>query len=95
MTARKIADRFVRPIGLGARDSLRLEAGLPRVHRALRPGGWLIVLAHEMPDTDPLAAAARRFRARVWGGGVYESDTFYRVSPEGTSAAAAVRPVRG
>ncbi len=47
-----------------------LEAGLPRVHRALRPGGWLIVLAHEMPDTDPVAAAARRFRARVWGGGV-------------------------
>lgn len=51
-----------------------LEAGLPRVHRALRPGGWLIVLAHEMPDQDPLATAARRFRARVWGGGVIERD---------------------
>ena len=35
-----------------------LEAGLPRVHRALRPGGWLIVLAHEMPDTDPLRSRA-------------------------------------
>jgi hypothetical protein len=42
------------------------------VHRALRPGGWLIVLTHELPSGDPLAAAARRFRARIWGGGVID-----------------------
>ncbi len=47
-----------------------LKEGLPRVLRALRPGGWAIVLAHELPGGDHRAAAARRFRARIWGGGV-------------------------
>jgi SAM-dependent methyltransferase len=46
-----------------------LEAGLPRVQRALRPGGWLLVLIDDLPADEPLTAAARRFRARVWGGG--------------------------
>lgn len=59
-----------------------LEAGLPRVHRALRPGGWLIVLTHELPDGDPLAAAARRFRAQVWGGGVIEHDELIAIMAE-------------
>jgi precorrin-6B methylase 2 len=49
-----------------------IELGLPRIREALRPGGWLIVLANELPGDDPLVAAARRFRARVWGGGVIE-----------------------
>lgn len=46
-----------------------LAEGLPRITRALRPGGWLIVLALELPEDAPMIAAARRFRARVWGGG--------------------------
>ena len=53
-----------------------LEQGLPRLRRALRPGGWLIVLGHELPDgatDDSLGVAARRFRAGVWGGGVIEA----------------------
>ncbi len=54
------------------RDSL--AAGLPRVRRALRPGGWAIVLAHELPDDDRRSTAARRFRARIWGGGVVGPD---------------------
>jgi SAM-dependent methyltransferase len=46
-----------------------VAAGLHRIARALRPGGWLIVLTLHLPDDDPLTAAARSFRARVWGGG--------------------------
>lgn len=52
-----------------------IEQGLPRIREALRPGGWLIVLASELPVDDPLVAAARRFRARVWGGGVIDPET--------------------
>lgn len=47
--------------------------GLDRVARALKPDGWLVVLALDLPFGDPLAAAARRFRARVWGGGTVTS----------------------
>jgi predicted O-methyltransferase YrrM len=46
-----------------------VSAGLERIAAALRPGGWLIVLTLHLPDDDPLTSAARRFRARVWGGG--------------------------
>ena len=49
-----------------------LERGLPRVRRALRPGGWLIALTSELPGDAPVVAAARRFRARIWGGGSVE-----------------------
>lgn len=45
------------------------EAGLERVQAALRPGGWLIVLALDLPEGEPLVAASRRVRARLWGGG--------------------------
>lgn len=45
-----------------------LVGGLPRLWRALRPGGWLILLTHSREDADPLGAAAQRFRARAWGG---------------------------
>ena len=51
-------------------DRASLEEGLPRIRRALRPGGWLIVLTHELPVDDRPAAAARSFQARIWGGGV-------------------------
>lgn len=51
-----------------------IEAGLPRILRALRPGGWLVMLISELPENAPLVAAARRFRARVWGGGVVEAE---------------------
>ena len=45
------------------------ESGLDYVWRALRPGGWLLVLALDLPDSEPLVAASRRVRARLWGGG--------------------------
>ncbi len=45
------------------------ESGLDYVWRALRPGSWLLVLALDLPESEPLVAAARRVRARLWGGG--------------------------
>jgi len=44
-------------------------AGLVNVHRVLRPGGWLLVLALDLPAGDQLVAASSRVRARLWGGG--------------------------
>ena len=44
-------------------------AGLARVGRALRSGGWLLVLAVDVPESDPVSAASSRVRARLWGGG--------------------------
>lgn len=52
-----------------------LQAGLPRIHRALRPGGWLVLLSNELPSDDPRVAAARRFRSRIWGGGTMSPDS--------------------
>ncbi len=46
-----------------------LAGGIPSVFRALRPGGWLIALTHSLESEDSVAAAGRRFRASVWGGG--------------------------
>lgn len=51
-----------------------VSAGLPRVLRALRPGGWLIVLTHDLDSTSSLVDAARRFRARIWGGGAITAE---------------------
>jgi SAM-dependent methyltransferase len=48
------------------------SAGLSHVHRALKPGGWLLVLALDLPAGEPLAAASRRVRARLWGGGAVD-----------------------
>lgn len=48
--------------------------GLAHVHRALRPGGWLLVLALELPEDEALVAASRRVRARLWGGGAIDPD---------------------
>jgi SAM-dependent methyltransferase len=48
--------------------------GVGHVRRALRPGGWLIVLALDLPDHEPLTAASRRIRARLWGGGALGCD---------------------
>jgi SAM-dependent methyltransferase len=48
--------------------------GLERVRAALRPGGWLVVIALDVPDDEPLTAASRRVRARLWGGGVVDAD---------------------
>lgn len=45
------------------------SGGLGHVRRALRPGGWLVVLALDLPEYEPLVAASRRIRARLWGGG--------------------------
>jgi ubiquinone/menaquinone biosynthesis C-methylase UbiE len=50
------------------------EAGLQRVGAALSPGGWLLVLALDSPEADSLALAARRVRARLWGGGLIEAE---------------------
>lgn len=46
--------------------------GLRRVREALAPGGWLVVLTLDVPGDDPLAAASRRVRARLWGGGALQ-----------------------
>jgi predicted O-methyltransferase YrrM len=45
------------------------EAGLARVWRALRPGGWMSMPAISAPGED-LEAALSRLRNRLWGGGV-------------------------
>jgi SAM-dependent methyltransferase len=55
-----------------SRDALR--SGLPNLLRALRPGGWLILLTHALDGEDRLAGAGRRFRARVWGGGALPAE---------------------
>lgn len=71
-----------------------LAAGLPRVQRALRPGGWLLVLIDDLPDDEPLTAAARRFRARVWGGGATSVKELGRALEEaGFEAARASGPI--
>jgi SAM-dependent methyltransferase len=71
-----------------------LEAGLPRVLRALRPGGWLLVLIDDLPADEPLTAAARRFRARVWGGGVTSPQELGRaLDAAGFEAARAGGPI--
>ena len=45
------------------------EAGLARVWRALRPGGWVSLPAISAPGAD-LEAALSRLRNLLWGGGV-------------------------
>ncbi len=50
------------------------ERGIVRIRSSLRPGGWLLVLALDVPESDPVAAAASRFRARLWGGGAVSAD---------------------
>jgi SAM-dependent methyltransferase len=57
-------------------------SGLVRVQRALRPGGWLLVLALDLPEAEPLVAASRRVRARLWGGGAIEADELLGVLRE-------------
>ena len=49
-------------------------AGLAGVQRVLRPGGWLLVLALDLPESDQLVAASRRVRARLWGGGAVDPE---------------------
>ncbi|MGI8727306.1 MAG: class I SAM-dependent methyltransferase [Solirubrobacterales bacterium] len=55
-------------------DPVAVAEALPRIFRALRPGGWLIVLTGDAPPGSALLRASRRFRARIWGGGLVESD---------------------
>jgi SAM-dependent methyltransferase len=45
-----------------------LAEGLPRVLRALRPGGWLIS-GTLCPPGEDLGSAVSRFRSSIWGGG--------------------------
>ena len=70
------------------------SCGLERVSRALRPGGWLIVLALDLPDSEPLVAASRRIRARLWGGGaVVPSELVAQLDQAGFEASRAQPPV--
>lgn len=55
-------------------DPASFDAGARRVLRALRPGGWLLVLALDVPENDELTAASQRVRARLWGGGAVGAD---------------------
>lgn len=68
--------------------------GIERVLRALRPGGWLLVLALDLPASEPLVAASRRVRARLWGGGaIAEPDLLAHLRGAGFTCAHAHPPV--
>lgn len=70
------------------------DEGLPHVLRSLRPGGWLVVLALDLPVGEPLVAAARRVRARLWGGGAMPcAELLGRVREVGFAEAHAHPPV--
>jgi SAM-dependent methyltransferase len=72
------------------------EAGIARVGRALRNGGWLLVLALDVSDADPVPAAANRVRARLWGGGAIGSgELLDRLARSGFEDARAHPPVGG
>jgi len=72
------------------------ELGIERIRTALRPGGWMLVLALEVPVADPVAAAASRFRARLWGGGAVTADELIRkLEDAGFESARADPPVGG
>lgn len=68
--------------------------GLGHVWDALRPGGWLLVLALDLPGAEPLVAASRRVRARLWGGGaVDEEELLAKLGASGFDNARAHPPV--
>jgi SAM-dependent methyltransferase len=68
--------------------------GLGHVRQALRPGGWLLVLALDLPDHEPLTAASRRVRARLWGGGALEcEDLIAMLRDDGFSDVQAHAPI--
>ena len=72
------------------------ERGIHRIASALKPGGWLLVLALDVPGDDPLGAAAMRVRARLWGGGAVSSgELVERLEGAGFVAARANPPVGG
>ena len=49
-----------------------LEAAMPRLHRALHPGGWL-VLGRMSPPPDPLAQAVSALRTVRAGGADFDA----------------------
>jgi SAM-dependent methyltransferase len=67
-----------------------LEAAMPRLHRALRPGGWL-VLGRMAPPPDPLAQAVSSLRT-IRGGGA-DFDTKRLVAALEAAGCTAVRVV--
>jgi SAM-dependent methyltransferase len=71
-----------------------LDAAMPRLYRALRPGGWL-VLGRMAPPPDPLAQAT--FALRTMRGGGAEFDTKSLITTLETAGCMAVRvlPRRG
>jgi SAM-dependent methyltransferase len=72
------------------------DAGVRNVRRALRTGGWLLVLAIDVPDSDPVSAASSRVRARLWGGGaIGPGELIDRLARAGFEAANAHPPVGG
>ena len=50
-----------------------LDAGLPRIAKALVPGGWLM-MAHGKVHDDRLENALSRFRTTVYGGATLEDE---------------------
>jgi hypothetical protein len=71
-------------------------AGLARIGRALRSGAWLLVLAVDVPEADPVSAASSRVRARLWGGGAMSpGELLDCLAASGFEAAHAHPPVGG
>ena len=70
------------------------DLGLANVLRSLRPGGWLVVLTLDLPRADSLAAASRRVRGRLWGGGAVDCERLLeRLAAAGFESAHAHPPV--
>ncbi len=69
-----------------------LSAALPRIHRALRPGGWLVVAAHEAPRR-PLSRAVDAWRQVAAGCCTWDAaETTRRVQSAGFGRVQALMP---
>jgi SAM-dependent methyltransferase len=71
-----------------------LEAAMPRLHRALRPGGWL-VLGRMAPPPDPLAQAVSTLRTIRGGGADFDAKRLVAVLEAVGCAAVRVVPRQG
>ena len=71
-----------------------LEAAMPRLYRALRPGGWL-VLGRMAPPPDPLAQAVSTLRTIRGGGAEFDTKSLITTLETGGCTAVRVLPPQG